>query len=44
VTLKHWLRSARLDGVKSQNTTSVRHIAYNPVAVEFAVVMYVGVK
>jgi len=40
--LKHWLLPARLDG--GQNTTAFKHIAYNPVAVEFAVIMYVDVK
>jgi hypothetical protein len=43
VTLKHWLLSARLDGVKSQNTTGFIHTACNRV-VEFAVIMYVSVK
>jgi len=44
VTLKHWLLSAGIDGVKSQNNAGFKRIAYNPVAVEFAVIMYVGVK
>jgi len=44
VTLKHLLLSAGIDGVKSQNTTGFKHLAYNPVAVEFAVIMYVDVK
>jgi hypothetical protein len=44
MALKCWLLSARLDCVKSQNTAGFKHIAYNPVAVKFTVIMYVGVK
>lgn len=40
MTLEHWLLSARIDGVKSQNTTGFKHVACNPVAVEFAVSGY----
>jgi hypothetical protein len=44
VPLKYWLLSARLDGVKSQHITGAKQMAYNLVAVVFAVIMYLGVK
>lgn len=44
MALKHCLLSARLDGVKPQNTTGFKHMACNPVTVECAIIMYVGVK
>lgn len=44
MALKHCVLSARLNGVKPPNTTGFKHIAYNPVAVEYAIIVYVGVK